>query len=185
MYKYLLSIPLILFPYLLLFSLYCLLTGFLMAEVFANNGYILLLLLIAFALIAFVCSLVMIVLALVKKEDSLALARLNMVVKLCHVPAYIAIFILSVIFLLTVLGIGFVFVFAIADAFSIVMSGIYGAIAAWAGHRQNTLKTECVALGILQFVYCADVVACIVMYVKVRKGKRAQTECTLESNPVG
>ena len=43
MAKYVLSLPVILFPYTLLFALCCLYTGFLMEPVFQNNGYLLLL----------------------------------------------------------------------------------------------------------------------------------------------
>ena len=51
MKKYLLALPIFLFPYSLLFGLYCLYTGFLMESVFQNNGYLLILAL-------FLCTLV-------------------------------------------------------------------------------------------------------------------------------
>ena len=53
MYKYLLAIPLIIFPYWLLFLLYCLLTGTLMEEVFLNNVYLLIAALVAGGIICF------------------------------------------------------------------------------------------------------------------------------------
>lgn len=40
------------------------------------------------------------------------MARLNMIVKLVHIPAYIAIFLLGAVMLVSVWGIGFTIVFS-------------------------------------------------------------------------
>lgn len=174
MYKYLLSIPLILFPYLLLFLLYCLITGFLMEELFVNNGFLLIAVLVVGGFISFVCTVALCLSAVVKNQDSLAMARLNMVVKLVHVPAYIAIFVLSLIFSITVFGIGFVIVFALSDAFSILMSGLIGGVAATLARRQQAGLPDWIAYAVLQFIYCVDVVSCVVMYCKIKKFKLHQ-----------
>lgn len=175
MYKYLLSIPLILFPYWLLFLLYCLLTGFCMETLFMSNGFLLIAALVVGGLIAFICTVILCVLAVAKNQDSLSMARLNMIVKLVHVPAYIAIFVLSLIFSITVFGIGFVIVFALSDAFAILMSGLVGCVTATLSRRQKSGLTDWIAYAILQFVYCADVVTCILMYCKIRKYKKCES----------
>lgn len=174
MYKYLLAIPLIIFPYWLLFLLYCLLTGTLMEEVFLNNGYLLIAALVAGAFIAFVCTLILCVLSVAKNQGSLSVVRLNMIIKLVHVPAYIAIFVLSLAFSLTVFGIGFVIVFILSDAFCILMSGLVGAVSTILARRQQAGLSDWIAYAILQFIYCVDVVTCVMMYCKIRKHLKSE-----------
>ena len=174
MYKYLLAIPLIIFPYWLLFLLCCLLTGTLMEEVFLNNGYLLIVALVAGAFIAFVCTLILCVLSVAKNQDSLSMVRLNMIIKLVHVPAYIAIFVLSLAFSLTVFGIGFVIVFILSDAFCILMSGLVGAVSTILARRQQAGLSDWIAYAILQFIYCVDVVTCVMMYCKIRKHSKSE-----------
>ena len=128
--KYIFALPLILFPYTLLLGLYCLYSGFLMESVFGNNGYLLLFALFLCAVAAFCFTLPLCLVSLAKRADGRGMALLNMVVKLCHIPAYIAIFFLSLLFLISIWGIVFVVVFALYDFAAIGMSGAVGAVAA-------------------------------------------------------
>ena len=129
MKKYLLALPIFLFPYSLLFGLYCLYTGFLMESVFQNNGYLLILALFLCTLVSLAFTGALCAWSLAKKTDAAEMAKLNMIVKLVHIPAYIAIFLLGAVMLISVWGIGFTIVFFLHDVAAIAMTGFIGAVA--------------------------------------------------------
>ena len=168
MFRYVLSLPVILFPYTLLLALCCLFTGFLMEPVFGNNGHLLPLSLAFCAVLAGVCALVVCVGALVKKSPGRSMARLNMLVKLCHIPAYLVIFALSLLCLLmSIWGIGLIIAFFFFDCAAIAMTGLIGVAAVLRNFREHRLTTrQAVLLGICQFVFCADVIACVLLYIR-------------------
>ena len=175
-----LAIPVILFPYTLLLGLYCLYTGFLMEDVFRGNGYLLIAALFLCALIAFGFTLGICISALVGKADGRGMARLNMAVKLCHVPAYIAVFLLSLLFLISIWGIGFVVVFVLYDLAAIGMTGLIGAVSTFRSVAEGKLtKAQGVAFALLQFVFCADIVVCILLYIR-SGGRKAEANAASE-----
>lgn len=174
MAKYVLSLPVILFPYTLLFALCCLYTGFLMEPVFQNNGYLLLLALALCFVVAAVFAVIVAVGAIARASDGVCMARLTMVIKFCHVPAYVAIFVLGILFTLSVWGILFVVVFVLFDCAAIGMTGLIGAAAVYRNYREKHLPAgSSVLFGIVQFVFCADLVACVMSYARSRKAARA------------
>ena len=169
--KYIFALPLILFPYTLLLGLYCLYSGFLMESVFGNNGYLLLFVLFLCAVAAFCFTLPLCLVSLAKRADGRGMALLNMVVKLCHIPAYIAIFFLSLLFLISIWGIGFVVVFALYDFAAIGMSGAVGAVAACRCAAEGKIgKRGAVLYAACQFLFCIDVFFCVKLYRRARKG---------------
>ena len=94
MKKYLLALPIFLFPYSLLFGLYCLYTGFLMESVFQNNGYLLILALFLCTLVSLAFTGALCARSLAKKTDAAEMSKLNIIFKLFYIPSFISIFFL-------------------------------------------------------------------------------------------
>ena len=180
MKKYFLSIPIILFPYTLLGALHCLYTGFLMESLFGNNGFLLLGAVVLCAAIAFLFSLLLGALAVAKKWNAKGMALCNMIIKLCQIPAYIAIFVLGVVFGISVLGLPFVAVFFLCDVAAIVTSGLVGASAAYVGFLEGKLlKSDAIIYALCQFIFCIDIIFCILLYVRIRKLPRVSADAYL------
>lgn len=176
MKKYLLALPIFLFPYSLLFGLYCLYTGFLMESVFQNNGYLLILALFLCTLVSLAFTGALCARSLAKKTGAVEMARLNMIVKLVHIPAYIAIFLLGAVMLISIWGIGFTIVFFLHDVAAIAMTGFIGAVAVVrAGAEGRVPRQYAVLYAIGQFLFCIDIAACILLYLRVR-GRRPSLE---------
>lgn len=176
MKKYLFALPALLFPYALLFGLHCLLSGFLMESVFRNNGYLLIFALFLYGVFAFVCTAALCAALVLKKTDACRVARLNLIVKFCQVPAYVLIFVLGALTFVSVWGIGFAVVFFLHDAASIFMSGLLGSAAVVRGRAEGKIPgRKAVLYAVGQFLFCIDLVACALLYVRVR-GKRPEAE---------
>lgn len=181
--KYFLALPVLLFPYSLFLGMVCLYTPAVMETVFFNNGYLLIAAIAAYAFVAFVFSCVLALLALRKKEAGFSMAWLNMIVKLCQVPAYCVIFVLGCIFFVTVLGIGFTIFFFLFDCVAIGMTGLIGAVSVFRAFAEKKLtKKECIVFALLQFVFVADIVACILLFVRLCE-RRAGEELAAPSRP--
>ena len=100
--KILLALPTVLFPYLvllapitILFSAKAPVFTFIMEKLFFGNIWIMVAALWAFGLIAAVLNLICVYLSIREKRSALSVAKTAMIVKLCQIPAFIAIFILG------------------------------------------------------------------------------------------
>ena len=178
MKKYILAIPVMIFPYWLFAALACLYSPVIMENVFMSNGYLLILTLIILWLVSAVFALSTGLLILLKRgqdcaQNAMAAARLNMIVKLVHIPAYVVIFVLSVVFSLTVFGIGFVIFFFFIDCVSIAMTGFIGAASVSRAYVAGcvTLKRG-VLLAVLQFLFVADIICCIGLFMRTKRACR-------------
>lgn len=113
-----------------------------------------------------------------KEEDSYYhLAFWNMVIKLVHIPFYLGVFLLGILLLMIAVVPAFIFVspflivlLIIVDVFLLITSSMYGVNALIrAGRKQAVSKKYVVINIILQFLFIADVISAIVLYIKVRK----------------
>lgn len=173
MKKYIPSILAAIFPYSILFALYCMFSGFLMHSVFQSNGFLLLLAVLLFWVVSLGCAVATCVMSLARKWDSYELARANMILKLIPVPAYILIFLIGCAFLITIFTFAISVILMLLDGMAIVLSGLIGVAAVKRNHSDKILSTkEMVVHGILQFVFCADVVSAIVVFYKARRAKK-------------
>ena len=165
----LLFLPL-LFPYLILFALICIFTNTLMETVFQNNGLYVILLLIFMYIIALVSSIVFCVINVLTKVNSQELLYINMIVKLIQIPAYILIFIFGLLCLFLIFTVGISLVLMIFDGLAIFLTGIIGVagIIRCLIEKKITIKTA-VIYGILQFVFCIDLIASVKIYRKIKK----------------
>lgn len=73
----------------------------------------------------------------------------------------------------TIFTIGFSIVLAILDGISIGMTGLIGAFGVQKAYRTGQLSwKEGLLHGILQFVFCADVVSIVALYLKIKNGQK-------------
>ena len=166
--KYLPLFLVILFPYALLFAVVCMFTGFLMGSVFDGFGFVPTLFVLYVAALA--CSLVVFTTSLARKRSALELLRMNMVIKIVHFPAYVAILILGLVYSLNIVTL-FISVFLLTYyIIAILLTGLIGLCGAIRGSSEGkTSKIYAVIHGILQFIYCLDIVSAIIVYRKVKK----------------
>ena len=177
------AVPALLLPYLTLLTLATIFLSttvpffeWVMYGVFSANA---LYLLAAFLISCFavaVFSVICFFISIYKKWDCVSLAKLFMIVKLIQIPAYVLIFILGVFMAITVFTIPFSIALFLFDCFSLVLTGI-GVISAVINAIRQGVSTpkELFWLAIAQFFFCVDVVASIVLYVKLKKLKKAKT----------
>lgn len=178
--KILLAIPSIILPYVLLLVLFTILSGsgnpisrFIIEDIFSGNGLLLFLAFCIFAFISFVLNIIFFVLSITKKWDELYLAKVAMITKLIQIPSYIVIFVLGVFFTITI----FTFVFSILmlffDYLTLIMTGLINSAAVINASRKKAVSFgKNIWIIILQFVFCADVVASIIFYIKIKNIRR-------------
>lgn len=180
--KFLPYAGILLFPYLIVFSLFCVFTGFLMDTVFNNNIIYLLMLIAGFFVIALMSALIVFFRGFSAKgmKKSLDVLRTNWIIKLIHIPAYLLIFVLGLLCTMTIFTIGITLVLMLLDGMTIMLSGLVGL-----GGIVGSLKADKIPVkravihGILQFVYCIDIVSSILLYRTVKRTHR-ETVTVLE-----
>ena len=173
MKRYLPLLMVILFPYLIVILpvLSHFTGGHLANIVFAGEGAVMLALWFFLYVIALVCSLITLIVCLVTKQNSQEMLHTVMVVKLTHLPAYIAIFIATLIFTYLDISSGSVFTgiflsvgFMIAFASGLI--GIGGLIRGC--HEKRISISTAIIHGILQFVFLADIISSVFVCRKVK-----------------
>ena len=160
----------ILAPYMILFALVCIWTGFLMKSVFQNNGYLLIAVLAAFYLFAFISSLVTLLTGLIHKWSAREFLKANMIIKLVHIPAYVLIFIIGLLAMITIFTMAISFLLMLFDFLTIVISGMIGLGGVIRAYQDKSLSRGMAVLyGILQFIYVADVAIAVIAYLQAGK----------------
>lgn len=172
-----LLLPTILLPYMTLLMLAMVLLStkipafeYVLERVFRENGLYMLAALLVFFLIAVVLSITYFALSIRKKWDPVALSKYAMIIKWVQTPAYIVIFVLGFFLMITLFTIPFALMFVFVDCLTLFLTGLLTMSAALNAVRQGIFQTkEVLWVVILQFVFCADVVAATVFYAKLRK----------------
>ena len=103
------------------------------------------------------------------------LAKLNMIIKLVHIPAYIIHFVLGMLgTLASIWGIGFVLWAIIIDLITIALSGTHMLSCVIGIIKQKGANTAIsVVAAVLSYIYCIDVLVAILYYVYIRNRKPA------------
>ena len=71
--------------------------------------------------------------------------------------------------MITIFTIGVTFILMILDGMTIILSGLIGISSIINGLRENKISLkQAVIHGVLQFIYCADVISSIVLYRTVK-----------------
>lgn len=170
--KKILLIPTILFPYLILFCMFCIFSGFLMEELFQGFAPVMLFYLAVWFIVALICNAIYIAISAVKKCDTTELLKTNMIVKIAQIPAYIAIFVLGVLCIMTIFTIGFTLFFIIFDLVSVFLSGTIGFGAVMTAKEK---PPQFILLALSQFVLCIDLPLSIVTFLLSKKSYGKQS----------
>lgn len=141
-----------------------------MEHVFQNNGLLLITALLFFGLLAAVSSGICFFLSIRKGWDALSLAKTAVIIKLLQIPAYGLICVLGVLFSVTIFTFAFTIGLFLFNCLTLVLTGLLTVSATInAGRQHNFTLRESFWFVILQFVFCADVIAAIAFYFTLRK----------------
>ncbi|MBO5454094.1 MAG: hypothetical protein J6A69_09055 [Clostridia bacterium] len=161
-----------LFPYIFVFAM----SGFFIIDGMAKHFLTYMLVSFIVILFCFVLGLTGVVYYLVSAKRSsagaLRLAKVNMIIKLAQIPAFISLFILAIIYAIGLFhaAILAVIVFAAIDFLAVLLTGTIGAVAIIINCKEKkVLNIGTVILGVCQFVFCVDVVAAIVAYKRIKR----------------
>lgn len=142
-------------------------------NLFNNNVFIPLALIIIFYFISLILNIIYCVKTINSNIELNDLIKSNRTVKLIQMPAYIIIFILGVICILAILTIPFAFVLAFFSFASLLMSGIY-AVTCYKKLKDKAIisNKSFILYSLLSFVYIADLFVAIIVYKKYYKLRR-------------
>lgn len=162
MNNFILLLPSTIFPYSLLIGLFCFLKGAgSIGEVF---GF-----LPRLFVLSPLCSIGFLAVSILKKLDSRKIAFYNMAVKLIQIPAYVLIFALGVLSFGTLFTMGISVVLLIFDCLSVLLTGLIGIAAVVRCCADGKIsKGFSIWNGLLQFVFCVDIVSAVIVFVKSR-----------------
>ena len=110
----------------------------------------------------------------VKTDDSAkSVAKQNLIVKAVQIPAYIFYFIFGIMgFLTGIWGIMLLSVAIVTDLITIILTGIFAIGCNIKIYKQGVIsKKTAVITSILSFVYCADLVVAIMLFLKSKVHK--------------
>ena len=170
-------IPIALFPYLILFTLATIFLStdipffrWIMESVFDSNALFLIAALLLYFILTALLSIICFVVSIYAKWDALSLAKAAMITKLIQIPAYILIFALGFMFLITIFTYPFSFALFMLDCLSIFLTGLWVVAAIISAIRNNSFSfIEIFWVILLQFVFCADVISSVVFYNKLKR----------------
>ena len=141
-----------------------------MKWIFQNNGLLLLAFFAVFALLSILLSVLCFVMSLRQQWDPISLAKTAMIVKLIQIPAYLIVFVIGVLMILSIFTFAFSVLLWVMDCVTLVLTGMLSVAAAIIGNRKQLLSNkETIMFSLLQLVFVADVVATIVLYRKLAK----------------
>ena len=118
--------------------------------------------------------------ALIEKTHYKSLAIYNMILKILTIPFYVLMFLLvmSSLLILSITGIGLFFfplvaiIFFAIDFFLLVTTSSLGLAAIRIIKKDGILpKSTCALLQICHFMFVIDIIASIILYIKIRKRK--------------
>lgn len=173
---FLIFVPIVIVPYLALFALATIffstkvsLFNWIMESIFVGNALYLIAATLLYCLLVVVLSIVCFFVNIYKKGNALSLAKFAMIIKLAQVPAYLCIFVLGVIFTITVFTIPFSIGLFVIDCLSVFITGLFVISSVITATRNDIFKLKEFFWVIpLQFIFCADVISSIVLYMKLK-----------------
>ncbi len=169
MKKYIILLPCAVFPYSLLFAVFCIFTGSFMNTLFSNNAYILLFYIFLLFIISLICNISFLILSISQKWSSGKIAYINMIIRLIQIPAYILIFTMGIICMLTIFTFGFSVLFIGFDCMSIFLTGLIGISASVRCCFDGKItKSSSIIHSLFQFVFCADIISAVIIFLKAK-----------------
>ena len=189
---FLFSIPTLLTPYVMIFSLALVflsteveLFEAIMESVFHNDGVLLIVALLMYLLLTVALGIASFFISTFKYRDALSTAKTAMLIKLIQIPAYVIIFVLGVATTIAIWTIPFTIALFWVDCLCLIFTALPMISSVICAVREGTLKfREVIWVIILQFVFCADVVAAIIYYKKLEKLASKSKEPSTETPEV-
>lgn len=115
--------------------------------------------------------------SLKNKRDAYNLARAVMIVKFIQIPAYILNFVFAFLCFMMLFTFPFAIIYFITDCIALVLSGLVATSAVLCAISENPkVFSRYIWLIPLQFVFCADVVATVFIYKKLKAEKENKSE---------
>ena len=115
--------------------------------------------------------------SLKNKGDAYNLARAVMIVKFIQIPAYIFNFVFACLCFMMLFTFPFAIIYFITDCIALVLSGLVATSAViCAINEKPEVFSRYIWLIPLQFVFCADVVATVFIYKKLKAEKENKSE---------
>lgn len=171
------SIPIVIGPYLALFALATIFFStklpffrWTMEEVFCGNALYLVAAMLIFCVLVVVWSGIISFVSVYKKWDALSVAKTAMIIKLAQIPAYVSIFVLGVLLVTGIFTIPFAIGLFVLDCLFVLMTGllVISAVVISIRNDRHTFN-ELFWIVLLQFVFCGDVIASILLYRKLKR----------------
>ena len=104
-----------------------------------------------------------------KMRAPLEILRINMIIKISHTVAYIIIFLLGILFFMTIFTFAFSILLIILDVVTIALSGTIGVAGILNCEKTGIMSNNtAIFCSVLQYIYCIDVIAAIGVYVIVK-----------------
>lgn len=163
MKKFILLLPCAIFPYSLFMGLYDFMKGIgNLGESFSFLPWLF--------MVSLICNVIFLVLSIYKKWDCKKVALYNMVLKIVQIPAYIAVFFLGALSFSTLFTMGFAVVFFLFDCASIFLTGLIGVTSVARCYADRIIRKRfSIISGLLQFVFCADVISSIIIFAQAKR----------------
>jgi len=175
MKKRILPILLLLSPY---FYLIIVFLGFRLTHATLGDG-MLLLPFCGFIVAVFIPNMVYAFVLAKRGEKSTTLLFWDMLLKLCNIPIFVAVFLLGMLMSMTLIQFAIVVVLVCAafDYALLLPSTMYGISGLIQARREGKITTATFVINvILHFWLCTDVISAIVMYWKVSKKSKVEEE---------
>lgn len=163
MKKYIPLVLVALYPYFIVATL-----AGVLSNLFPDSLSIILILLIS-SIVGLIASVGTAIVCLIRRWDAKVILRANMIIKLAQIPAYVAIYMVGMAFMITIFTAAISILLVIFDLFVIFLSGLVGLAGIISALRDKRItKTQAIIHGLLQFVFCIDVVSAIIVYRSVK-----------------
>ena len=140
-------------------------------SVISQAFFIIIIIFVAVGILCGILGIISSIICLVKGEDPLAMAKTAMTVKLCLTPAYIILFGCGFVFFCGgIFTLAFLIAIIVADYCVLLITGLFNTLSILRAVQdgKTSLKGN-VRYILLQLIYCADVVASILFYRKLKK----------------
>ncbi len=172
-----LLMPMALLPYLVLCSLALVffsaknpVCAWIMESLFRGNGLYFVAAVLLYCVFAGMLSLLCVAKSIRQMWDPVFLAKTAVIIKWCQVPAYLLIFVLGVMFAITIFTFPMALILVLLDCVTVFLTGMLTCAAAYIAVRKGVFQTkEVIWVTLLQFVFCADVVAATYFYCKLKQ----------------
>lgn len=164
--KKLLVLPAAILPYMIFISVVCMFYSGTKPVLFLFTAAITAVLFPVSAL----CNVVYVV--MLRKESELKAIKAALILKLVQVPAYVGIFCLGLMCMLTIFTIPVILVLSALDFVSLCICNVISLPAIVKCRKSQMIsKSTFVISSIVQFVFCLDIISIFAIYIKTKKQK--------------